>query len=287
LVGINPFNFFFARFFKNFKISIFYAIDFSKNIFRSNFLNFLYDRLTLYSLSKSTFNWSVSKKLIYSRKKYYNINKNKFFVKKDIIVPIGVWEKTFKKKIFKRNNQQLVFVGNLLKKQGLELLINAISVVRKKVKKIKLVIVGDGPEKEKLELLVENLDLKSNVKFTGWIFKPKDMYKIMNKSSMGCATYLKEIISFTQFSDPTKIKDYLSCGLPIIATNTFHNAKELNTRKCLILLNEQKIKILATLITSAIKNKKKLDEMRINCYKYISNFYWDKIFFKALYQSKI
>ena len=59
---------------------------------------------------------------------------------------------------------------------------------------------------------------------------------------MGCATYLKEIISFTQFSDPTKIKDYLSCGLPIIATNTFHNAKELNTRKCLILLNEQKIK---------------------------------------------
>ena len=109
----------------------------------------------------------------------------------------------------------------------------------------------------------------------------------MNNSSMGCATYLKEIISFTQFSDPTKIKDYLSCGLPIIATNTFHNAKELNTRKCLILLNEQKIKTLATLIISAIKNKRKLDKMRINCYKYISDFYWNKIFFKAFYQSKI
>ena len=37
---------------------------------------------------------------------------------------------------------------------------------------------------------------------------------------------LKKIF-FTKYSDPTKIKDYLSCGLPIIATNTFHNAVEL------------------------------------------------------------
>lgn len=57
--------------------------------------------------------------------------------------------------------------SNLIKTKGIDLNIKAISLLITKYPNIKYLIIGDGPEKEKLKSLVDELGLKDNVFFLG------------------------------------------------------------------------------------------------------------------------
>jgi glycosyltransferase involved in cell wall biosynthesis len=63
-----------------------------------------------------------------------------------------------------REGDHLLFVGRLVGTKGLPYLIRAMKSVDGK-----LVIVGDGPEKERLENLVRSSDVASKVELTGWV----------------------------------------------------------------------------------------------------------------------
>jgi glycosyltransferase involved in cell wall biosynthesis len=281
-IGINPLNFFFGRLLKNFDKKIFYTIDFSKDRYKNFFINYLYHKIEKKCFNSSDINWNVSKKIKNARLKYFKINTYK---NTDLVVPIGTWKT--KKKFIQRKNYQLVFLGHLLKKQGLELVLSSLKIVKKKFKNIKLFVIGGGPELKNLIKISKHLGLMKNIIFKGWIYKTKEIHSILNKSNFAFATYIKKDISFTQYSDPTKIKDYLSCGLPIIATDTFHNAAELKKKNCLILLEKENAVHLSKIIINALVNQKKINQMRKNCYMYISNYNWAKIFKKALEKSNI
>jgi colanic acid/amylovoran biosynthesis glycosyltransferase len=62
-----------------------------------------------------------------------------------------------------------VFVGRLVRKKGISFAIKAIAQLIKKNHNIQLLIVGEGPEREKLELLIQKLKLtKQQVTLCGW-----------------------------------------------------------------------------------------------------------------------
>lgn len=63
-------------------------------------------------------------------------------------------------------------LGGLQKRKRFDLLINAFSKILKKNPNLKLVIVGNGSEKEKLDSLVENLGLVKNVYLLGFRENP-------------------------------------------------------------------------------------------------------------------
>jgi glycosyltransferase involved in cell wall biosynthesis len=64
--------------------------------------------------------------------------------------------------------QQVIFVGRLNAVKGAELLIRAIPITAKALgRTLNLVVVGDGPERSKLEGLADRL--KVAVQFTGWL----------------------------------------------------------------------------------------------------------------------
>ena len=165
-------------------------------------------------------------------------------------------------------------------------MLSSLKIVKKKIKNIKLIVIGGGPELKNLIHTSKNLGLTKNIIFKGWIYNAKEIYSILQKSNFAFATYVKKDISFTQYSDPTKIKDYLSCGLPIIATNTFHNAVELK-KNCLILLKKENSVHLSKIIINTLKDQRKINQMRKNCFMYISNYNWAEIFKKALEKSNI
>lgn len=66
-----------------------------------------------------------------------------------------------------RNPWQLLFVGRLVEKKGLNVLLKALPLLRDKWPEIKLVIVGDGPERGRLESLACELGLVDMVTFVG------------------------------------------------------------------------------------------------------------------------
>ena len=72
------------------------------------------------------------------------------------------------KKDIQYNKYQLIFIGSLDKShswKGLSDILIAVSIVKKKYKKVKLVILGDGDMKEFYESQAEQLDIVNNFNF--------------------------------------------------------------------------------------------------------------------------
>ena len=120
--------------------------------------------------------------LIVPTRKIYNLLHEKYNITKNIhIVPTGIDVERFDKntvdkkivndlkKYFKIKNKDFVIVSisRLAKEKSLDKLIINHKDVVKRNKDVKLLIVGDGPDREILENLVKQLKLEKNVIFTG------------------------------------------------------------------------------------------------------------------------
>jgi glycosyltransferase involved in cell wall biosynthesis len=69
------------------------------------------------------------------------------------------------------------YLGRLLEVKGADLMIDSFYQIQKKLDKVMLLIVGDGPEREKLQSLVDGYGINDKVIFTGY---RKNVYDYMN-----------------------------------------------------------------------------------------------------------
>lgn len=120
--------------------------------------------------------------LIVPTNKIYRLFKDKYQFTKNIhIIPTGIEVERFfsenvnkkevellKKKLgFKKKDFVILFVGRLAAEKNVEFLIKAHKKIVEKNPNIKLLIVGDGPDKEKYEKLSAYLELQENIIFNG------------------------------------------------------------------------------------------------------------------------
>lgn len=135
--------------------------------------------------------------LIVPTKKTYDLFKEKYKVDRNVhIVPTGIEVERFYKEQFKRQEiadlrHQLglssddfvtLFVGRLGDEKSVNVLIEAQASLVRTNPNSKLLIVGDGPDMEKFQKLVERLRIKKSVIFTGkvpWEDVPK-YYQLAN-----------------------------------------------------------------------------------------------------------
>ena len=120
--------------------------------------------------------------LIVPTKKAYNLFKEKYNVQRNIhIIPTGIEverfykEKTNEKKVnelkkkyhIKKNNFTLIFVGRIAEEKNIPFLIDVMHDLIKEKPNLKLLIIGDGPDKEKYEELSKQQGTEKNIIFTG------------------------------------------------------------------------------------------------------------------------
>lgn len=109
----------------------------------------------------------------------------------------------------KLDNNNIVSVGRLHPVKDFETLIKVFDIVQKEIKDAKLTIVGGGDEYEKLNNLVENLNLEDKVKITGMVNKEEVEKNLLN-SSLYVMTSLTECF-------PMVLLEASSVGLPLIS----------------------------------------------------------------------
>ena len=68
---------------------------------------------------------------------------------------------------FKNENKNIVFIGRLTAIKRLDLLINAVSEMRRRDEIVNVTLIGDGAEREKLEMMVRQQGLNDQVWFMG------------------------------------------------------------------------------------------------------------------------
>ena len=125
---------------------------------------------------------TTATELIVPTNKTYKLFKEKYNFEKNInIIPTGIeverfYDENINSEELKelrrslnidKNDFILLFVGRLAEEKNVEFLIKAQKKLHEENKNIKLIIVGDGPDKEKYEDLARSLNLENNIVFTG------------------------------------------------------------------------------------------------------------------------
>lgn len=154
--------------------------------------------------------------------------------KKYSIIPIGT-NPINKKAVKESKKVKLIFLGVLKKSQGIEIVFKTGNELIKKFKNVELHIVGSGPDEEYFKKLAKKSNLPTT--FYGYINENEKINEILSGSNIGIACYIPDPSNVSYYGDPSKIKLYLSYGLPVITTNVFEFSNKIKEEKAGIILD--------------------------------------------------
>ena len=116
---------------------------------------------------------------------------------------------------FGEDDQITVYIGTLYEFSGLDTVIRQFPKVIEQIPGAKLLIVGDGSQRLKLEAIVAELGLKKHVIMTG--LQPyHTVPQYINLAAICITPFL--ITDATRDIFPSKIVQYLACGKAVVAT---------------------------------------------------------------------
>lgn len=163
------------------------------------------------------------------------------------------------------NKRVILSVGGLTTRKGFDLLIKALKILIEsfREKNVYLVIVGEGPFREKLEKLVSSLGLSEYVRLAG--ARPHQELNLwFNAADLFCLASSRE-------GWPCVLLESLACGTPVVATNIW-GIPELICSDRIGLLSEQSERDIAEKISLALKRPWDTDEI----VQYARGHTWDR-----------
>jgi len=167
-------------------------------------------------VNESRFSFSISNYNInYVLQKYKNLNPNKI-----VLMHSGVFQPSLQISKNRFNNNNIFTMGFLswfVPKKGLFYLLKAIKIISMQNDfKIKLIIAGDGPLKNKAINYIKNNKLEKNISYIGKI-DADEKIKFYEKIE----AFILPAISLKNDKDgiPATLMEAISFGLPIISTN--------------------------------------------------------------------
>ncbi len=111
----------------------------------------------------------------------------------------------------------VIFAGRLLKHKNVDILLQSIKLLKKNTSNIRCIIVGDGPEKEKLTKLAKELNLEKNVKFINFCKNQQELFGLMKSSKVFVLPSSREGFGLV-------VLEANACKLPTITVNERNNA---------------------------------------------------------------
>ena len=171
---------------------------------------------------------AISKKTAILIGKEFKINKDKLRV---LPPPLDFSEiQKLEYESSKENHPDyIIFVGTLKKRKNIGILLKALEIVIKTFHNLKLIIIGDGPEKNHIYRMVLSLNLKTNVIFKGYVNKTKKFELIKNAKIL--------VLSSSQEGFGIVLAEALALSVPVISTNCGGPAEIIDDGKTGYLVN--------------------------------------------------
>lgn len=187
-----------------------------------------------------------------------------------LTVPNGVNLEEIKSIKPSRVKSDIVYAGRLLDFKNVDLLIKAVGLIKNQLPRIKCLIIGDGPEKNKLLELSNKLKLEQNVQFTGFLPKHEDVYALIKSSKVFVLPSIREGFGIV-------VIEANACGIPVTTVNNKDNAaKDLvieGKNGFICQLDEEKItKRIIWILKNNLSRK-----MKKTCMDLTNKYDWDKI----------
>lgn len=197
--------------------------------------------------------------------------------KKIIYLPnFTIPEKYEERNIDKIKSNQFLYVGRLSKEKGVQILIEAVHILINKNKlNAKLIVIGDGSERTKLEELTNLLGLKKNISFLGKL--PRST---LSKYYLECLAVV--IPSICMETGPLVAYEAMSYHAPIIASNIGELSNHVENNKNGFLFEMRNKKMLAYYLKKLYGNIKLSKALGDEGYKIAKIRYDKEIYYKKL-----
>ena len=222
----------------------------------------MYNTKTLKNATKILVSNEITKNVVND---FYNIP-----IQNISIIPNGV--DTSKYYTQNKISNKIVFSGAMYHHRGLDILLNAAPRIINKIPRIEFVLIGSGPELEKLKEFTEKNNLNKNVRFEGWVDRDK-IPEYLSEVNIGIGPLRSTEV--TKGALPIKVLEYMASSLPIIAMkNTLPGDILKNNENGFIINNENE---LVDKILFLLSNKDIMKKMGEKSKEMISRFDWNNI----------
>ncbi len=230
-----------------------------------------------YYLSKRVYQvWSASEEMVKIRlANSWKFNNRHNDLISDKVMPLGIRNTSLPRNISSVSLlKNIAIMGNVQKRLGYDLILSAI-VGNSQLETFQVIVIGDGEYLEEFKKKVHESKMDNNFLFFGFIEDDRLIDFILSTCFAGLALYDPEKMDHTQYSDPGKIKDYISRDLPIIFTGGTTISDNLISASCGLVT-----KYSVAELTSAIlemHNKKINEQLTKNIIDFKCNLSWSSI----------
>lgn len=135
------------------------------------------------------------------------------------IIPNGVSLKQIQKASdrVERDAPPLVYAGRLIREKRIDLLLEALARISLPQEKVILTIIGDGPDRQRLEILTEQLGIEGRVNFMGRLSTNDDVWHQLARAKVAVQPSSRE--GFGMFP-----LEAMAVGLPVIYCESSESA---------------------------------------------------------------
>ncbi|MCL1911168.1 MAG: glycosyltransferase family 4 protein [Leptospirales bacterium] len=198
--------------------------------------------------------------------KYYGIKRHIY------IIPLPFHEPALPKpdrRSLKLSAKDFYFItiGRLVKRKDIDTMLNGLSKITDK--NAKLLIVGDGPEMERLKNLADSLGIGGKVSFLGHL-DDEDKYRYLTVSNCYIMTSLHEGFGIV-------FMEAMYCSLPVISTNNGGQTDFLVNEKNALLINVSDSDGCAAAMSRMLLDNKLYQKCSVNSRKTVAQFAAKKV----------
>jgi glycosyltransferase involved in cell wall biosynthesis len=156
------------------------------------------------------------------------------------------------------DSKVIMYVGTLSKARCLSFLIKAFSIAKTKVENIKLLMVGEGSDRQYLEKLANSLGIKHDIIFTGQV--PRDeVPDFIAAADIGVSPVPP--FPIYKYSSPIKMFEYMAGYKPVVANEEIPEHKEVLEESGGGILTPFIPEVFADAIIELLEDPKKATEM--------------------------
>jgi glycosyltransferase involved in cell wall biosynthesis len=198
-----------------------------------------------------------------------------FYGLKILTAPSGVDQEVFKPVKFNPGNKTITYIGSLYEWKGVDLAVRAMKYLDQD---IRLKIIGakqNDSNAKRLQQLITNMKLNQQVEILN--FMPQDsLHSILKKSAALVLPLPPDQLISSHFTSPLKLFEYMSTGLPIIASDVPSLNWILNHLENSYLFNPDDPKQLAKGIEEILSNVHLSKNISQKALEDVQNYTWDK-----------
>lgn len=184
------------------------------------------------------------------------------------------------KKKFGFGDKVIIHAGRIADERKINVIIEALSIVKKEIPEAELAIAGTGIAKGELESLADNLGIKSSVKFMGFL----------ERSVLAEAYNAADIFAIASTADTQSLvmMQAMASGLPVVGVNARALPEYINDENGFV-VEPDNPKALAEKIIFLFKNPEIMKKLGVGARKFSINFSrkniadcWEKIYEKTI-----